>query len=70
MNKQDVIAFFDRAASGWDADMVKSDAIIGKILDNAEIAAGQDVLDVNLWILIGILLGCLDEVMILGVRRW
>ena len=40
MNKQDVIAFFDRAASGWDADMVKSDAIIGKILDNAEIAAG------------------------------
>lgn len=46
MNKQDVIAFFDRAASGWDADMVKSDAIIGKILDNAEIAAGQDVLDV------------------------
>lgn len=40
MNKQDVIAFFDRCAPTWDADMVKNDAIIGKILDNAEIAEG------------------------------
>ena len=46
MNKQDVIEFFDRAASSWDADMIKSDSIIGKILDNAEIEAGMDVLDV------------------------
>ena len=46
MNKQDVIDFFDRMAPGWDADMIKNDEIIGKILDNAEIEAGQDVLDV------------------------
>ena len=46
MNKQDVIAFFDRMASGWDADLIKDDEIIRKILDNAEIEAGQDVLDV------------------------
>ena len=46
MNKQDVIDFFDRAAASWDADMIKSDAVIGKILDNAEVEAGMDVLDV------------------------
>ena len=46
MNKQDVIAFFDRCAPSWDADMIKSDEIIGKILDNAEVAEGMDVLDV------------------------
>ena len=46
MNKQDVIEFFDRAAPRWDAEMIKNDAIIEKILDNAEIEAGQDILDV------------------------
>ena len=46
MNKQDVIEFFDRAASSWDAEMIKNDVIIEKILDNVEIEAGQDVLDV------------------------
>ena len=46
MEKKDVIAFFDRCASTWDADMIKSDAIIGKILDNAEVGPGMDVLDV------------------------
>ena len=46
MDKQDVIAFFDRCAPDWDAQMVKSDAIIGKILDNAEVGPGMDVLDV------------------------
>ena len=46
MNKQDVIEFFDRAASGWDAAMIKNDVIVEKILDNAEIEAGQDILDV------------------------
>ena len=46
MNKQDVIDFFDRMAPQWDADIIKNDGIIGKILDNAEIEAGQDVLDV------------------------
>lgn len=46
MEKQDVIAFFDRCAPTWDAEMVKSDEIIGKILDNAEVEAGMDILDV------------------------
>lgn len=46
MRKEDVIEFFDRCAATWDADMIKSDVIIGKILDNAEIGAGQDILDV------------------------
>ena len=46
MDKKDVIEFFDRCAPTWDADMIKSDAIIGKILDNAEVGAGMDILDV------------------------
>ena len=46
MEKQDVIAFFDRCAPTWDADMIKNDAIIGTILDNAEVGQGMDVLDV------------------------
>ena len=46
MNKKDVIQFFDRMAPSWDADMIRSDAIIGTILDNAGITAGKDVLDV------------------------
>ena len=46
MNKQDVIAFFDRLAPGWDDDMIRHDDIIGQILDNAGVTAGKDVLDV------------------------
>ena len=46
MEKKDVIAFFDRCAPTWDADMIKNDTIIGKILDHAEVEAGMDVLDV------------------------
>ena len=46
MEKKDIIEFFDRCAPGWDADMIKSDLIIGKILDNAEVGEGMDVLDV------------------------
>ncbi len=46
MRKQDIVAFFDRCAPTWDAEMIKSDAIIGKILDNAEVGEGQDILDV------------------------
>ena len=46
MNKQDVIDFFDRMAPQWDADIIKNDTVIGKILDNAEVEAGQDILDV------------------------
>lgn len=46
MDKKDVIEFFDRLAPSWDADMIKDDAIIGEILKNARISAGQTVLDV------------------------
>ena len=46
MEKKDIIEFFDRCAPTWDADMIKNDGIIGKILDNGEVEAGQDVLDV------------------------
>ena len=46
MEKKDIIEFFDRCAATWDADMIKSDVIIGTILDNAEVGAGMDVLDV------------------------
>ena len=46
MEKKDVIAFFDRHALTWDARMVKSDAIIEKILDNAKVGEEMDVLDV------------------------
>lgn len=46
MNKQDVIEFFDRLAPQWDAGMIRSDEIIGKIFDNADIRPGVTVLDV------------------------
>ncbi len=46
MNKQDIVEFFDRMAPQWDADLIKSDTVIGKILDNAEVGEGQDILDV------------------------
>ena len=46
MEKKDIIEFFDQCAPTWDAGMIKSDRIIGKILDNAEVAADMDILDV------------------------
>lgn len=46
MEKQDVIAFFDRCAPGWDADQVDRSAVINTILDNARVGEGVDVLDV------------------------
>lgn len=46
MIQQDVIDFFDRAAPQWDAEMIRSDEIIGMILDQAGIGQGQDILDV------------------------
>lgn len=46
MNKQDIIAFFDRLAPQWDADMIRSDTVIAKILDHAGVRSGMDILDV------------------------
>ena len=46
MNNNDIIAFFDRWAPDWDADMIRDDAKIGFILDAAHVAPGARVLDV------------------------
>lgn len=46
MKKQDIITFFDNLAPWWDDEQIRSDEIIGKILDGAEVGPGKDVLDV------------------------
>ena len=46
IDKEEVIAFFDRLAPGWDAELVRNEEIIKRILDNAEISEGKTVLDV------------------------
>lgn len=46
MRQQDVIDYFDMHAAQWDAEMIRSDVIIGAILDGAEVGPGVDVLDV------------------------
>ncbi len=46
MDKKDVIEFFDRHAPDWDAEMIRNDAVISTILDNANVRAGARVLDV------------------------
>ena len=46
MKKQDVIAFFDSRASQWDAELIRHDDIISKILDGAGVRPGVRVLDV------------------------
>ena len=46
MDKKDVIAFFDRCAPTWDAEMICDEQIIATILDGAKMHAGQRVLDV------------------------
>lgn len=46
MNKQNIVAFFDRLAPQWDADMIRNDRIIDTIFDNAAVRSGLSVLDV------------------------
>ena len=46
MNKSDVIEFFDKYAPNWDADQIPKDKIINRILDNAGVCQGQEILDV------------------------
>lgn len=46
MEKRDVISFFDKCASWWDADMIRNEDLIEKILDNGGIREGISVLDV------------------------
>lgn len=46
MDNRTIKNFFDKAAPTWDAEMIKDIAITGTILDNANIEAGNSVLDV------------------------
>jgi len=46
MDKQDMIAFFDGLASGWDAGQIHDDEKIDAILDYAGITENVSVLDV------------------------
>lgn len=46
IEKKEVIAFFDHCAPGWDAELVRDDAVIERILDNGGIVPGCHVLDV------------------------
>ena len=46
MKKEEIIAYFDRAAEHWDAVMITDDRKINTILDAADVRAGTTVLDV------------------------
>ncbi|MFR7743490.1 MAG: methyltransferase domain-containing protein [Acutalibacteraceae bacterium] len=46
MEQQAVIDFLTAAAADWDAQLVRNEAVIGKILDNAGLRPGVSVLDV------------------------
>ena len=46
INKSDVIEFFDQCAPSWDKDLIRNEDVIGKILDNAGVTEGVQVLDV------------------------
>ncbi len=44
--KEKIKKYFDERASQWDERMMRDDAIIDQILDNAKVYEGKDVLDV------------------------
>ncbi len=46
MDKQAVISFFDKCAPGWDAELIRNEPVIARILDNAGVVPGVRVLDV------------------------
>ena len=46
MNKIKIRDFFNRLSSTWDEGMVRDEEVITKILDNAEVSEGKDILDV------------------------
>lgn len=46
MDKQEIAAFFDACADFWDADMIKIQWKIDKILDVAEVTEGKCILDI------------------------
>lgn len=46
MDKNEMIAYFDRCAPRWDRENQADPAVVEAILDNAQVGEGQDVLDV------------------------
>ncbi len=46
MDKNEMIAYFDRCAPRWDRENRADPAVVEAILDNAQVGEGQDVLDV------------------------
>lgn len=46
MKQEDVIAYFNERAPQWDVKMFRNEAVIEKILNNAGVRGGMDVLDV------------------------
>ena len=46
MNKIKIRDFFNRLSSTWDEGMVRDEEVITKILDNAQVSEGKDILDV------------------------
>jgi len=46
MTKKEVVDYFDRCAPSWDANMIRNEEVIKKILDNGGIKKGVSVLDV------------------------
>lgn len=52
MDKKEVAAFFDSVSHYWDADMIKSQWKIDKILDVAEVSADKTVLEIIMQTLI------------------
>lgn len=46
METSDIIEFFDKHAKTWDEEMIRSDKIIGEILDCGEVTENKNILDV------------------------
>lgn len=46
MDKKDITAFFDCAASGWDSIQIRNEKAIEYILDKGSVSGGKKVLDV------------------------
>ncbi|MBQ6733333.1 MAG: class I SAM-dependent methyltransferase [Lachnospiraceae bacterium] len=46
MNTEKVIDFFNKLAPSWDAEMIRNEEIISRILDGARVSEGDSVLDV------------------------
>ena len=46
MDKNEIIAFFDRCAAFWDSELIRNDEVIDIILEKGGIRSGVSVLDV------------------------